>query len=760
MLRVGEVFAGYVIERQIGRGGMGELYLARHPRLPRLIAVKVLRPDFAADREIRARFEREADLIARLDHPNVVSVYDRGVEDGQLWIAMQYVDGVDASTLDPATLPPERAVHIIGETAKALDYAHAVGVLHRDVKPANIMLARPSPGHGERVLLTDFGIGRLRDDTRNLTRTGTLTATMAYASPEQLSGARPDHRSDQYSLACTLFWLLCGSTPFEADDVAAVVAGHLHFPPPRVSSRRPGLPSALDAVLVRALAKKPDDRFASCAEFAAAALRGVQDTTDTAPSTAVVSGPIGATTFVNADPPQRGSAVPGVPPYPATAPPSNPTGAPETPPPIPARATGTRPPVRRRVGQWVTVGALGLVVILVVAAGIIWATWDSGSDKASSASGGSARPADDHVALFAGIQPAALLDQQGGQITPPTPALDPAGYGGATCAPVSIAMTGPLSGDNAPLGENVLGGVRLAVARFTARNPECRVTVKEFDSQSDPRIATQVAPRIVNDTSVVALIGPVFSGETRATGQTYSDAGLPFLTPSAVNSILSTLGWRTFFRGLADDNLEGPVIARHLAASFGRVCVLRDDSDYGNALARGVTAGLGAAAVPECAFAIKSGEDPAAAVNRVVASAPDAVFYAGYYSEAAPLVQRLRQAGSSATFVSADGSFDPEFVTRAYGSASGALLFCPCAPPTDHFLDDYRSANGGAAGAYSVEAYDLTAIVLQGIASGHVTRADLVSYLRGYSGIGMAHDYQWTSAGDLTEPRIWLYRVG
>ncbi|UGT64153.1 serine/threonine-protein kinase [Nocardia asteroides] len=290
MLANGEVFAGYVIERQLGRGGMGSVYLAKHPRLPRMTALKLLNREMFFDKEVRARFEREADLVARLDHPNIVTVYDRGIEEEQLWISMQYVDGIDAASVEPQTLPPERAVQIIKETADALDYAHGMGVLHRDVKPANILLARSTAGRGERVYLTDFGIARLRDDTGHLTQTGTFTATLAYASPEQLTGATLDHRSDQYSLACTLFWLFTGSGPFAATNPAQVIQGHLQSAPPALSSARPGLSYALDGVLAKAMAKRPDDRFESCSAFAAAAQHALSN--PSTPSLPLVGGPV------------------------------------------------------------------------------------------------------------------------------------------------------------------------------------------------------------------------------------------------------------------------------------------------------------------------------------------------------------------------------------------------------------------------------------------------------------------------------------
>ncbi|MFE3257169.1 protein kinase [Nocardia sp. NPDC059091] len=273
MLSPGENFAGYVIERELGRGGMGAVYLARHPRLPRWIALKVLNSEYHGDTATHTRFEREADLAARLNHPGVVTVYDRGVEHGRLWIAMQYVDGTEAEAV--TDMPPERAVEIVTATADALDYAHRVGVLHRDVKPANILLARETREQQAGVLLTDFGIARLQEDTGRLTGSGSVMATLAYAAPEQLQNHPVDHRSDQYSLACTLFRLLTGVPLFPAADLGAIVKSHLYDRPPSVASLRPGLPTALDPVLARALAKNPEERYPSCSEFAAAAQRAL-----------------------------------------------------------------------------------------------------------------------------------------------------------------------------------------------------------------------------------------------------------------------------------------------------------------------------------------------------------------------------------------------------------------------------------------------------------------------------------------------------
>ncbi|WP_433194047.1 serine/threonine-protein kinase [Nocardia sp. CA-107356] len=269
----GTVFAGYVIERVLGSGGMGAVYVAKHPRLPRRDALKVLSDDHSTDAEFRARFIREAELAARLDHPNIVAVHDRGVQDGRLWIAMQFVDGIDAAQLirrGPAELTPDRALHIIDAAARGLDEAHRVGMLHRDVKPANILL-QPRPGQPDRVYVTDFGIARAAIETTALTEVGSVLATLAYAAPEQLMAGQVDHRADVYALGCTLFELLTGQKPFPRTTAVAVMQAHIQDPPPRATAANPALPQAIDDVIARAMAKNPEHRHPSCGALADAA---------------------------------------------------------------------------------------------------------------------------------------------------------------------------------------------------------------------------------------------------------------------------------------------------------------------------------------------------------------------------------------------------------------------------------------------------------------------------------------------------------
>ena len=244
-LAVGQVFAGYTILRVLGTGAMGTVYLAKHPRLPREDALKVLPAELTVNPEFRARFVREAELAASLSHPNIVGIYDRGEQDGQFWISMTYVAGTDARVLCQqfsGGLPVSEALPIVSAVASALDYAHHRGLLHRDVKPANILLTEPDD-QPRRVFLADFGIARLVDDPTGLTATNMAVGTVAYAAPEQLKGESLNGRADQYALACTAFHLSAGVPPYDASNPAVVITCHVSAAPPsivRVARSWPG----------------------------------------------------------------------------------------------------------------------------------------------------------------------------------------------------------------------------------------------------------------------------------------------------------------------------------------------------------------------------------------------------------------------------------------------------------------------------------------------------------------------------------------
>ncbi|MFB8003620.1 protein kinase [Nocardia sp. NPDC056000] len=259
--------AGYRVLRLLGRGAMGSVYLAQHPRLSRVVALKILHPELCADDAARSAFDREAALASQLVHPNIVTVFDRsGQADAALWLSMRHIDGGDVKTILAAAsagLPLDQVADLATDIGHALDFAHHQGVLHRDVKPANILIEH-DPRHGKRALLADFGIARTLDAPLTLT---SIKATFAYAAPERFTQQPVDQRADIYSLGCTVFQLLTGRLPFPYPSPQQVISAHLTERPPRPSQVREQLPTALDDVLANALAKDPDERYQSCADL-------------------------------------------------------------------------------------------------------------------------------------------------------------------------------------------------------------------------------------------------------------------------------------------------------------------------------------------------------------------------------------------------------------------------------------------------------------------------------------------------------------
>jgi tRNA A-37 threonylcarbamoyl transferase component Bud32/CheY-like chemotaxis protein len=270
---LGTVLAGYRIEELIGRGGMGLVYRAEHLNLRRRAAIKIIAPELAEASGFRERFNREARIAAALQHPNIVTVYDAGEADGLLYIAMQYIEGSDLSTVlrNQGRLRPYRALDVCRQIGAALDAAHENGLIHRDVKPANVLI------EGRTAFLTDFGLTKRIEGTQTqLTKAGDVVGTIHYVAPEQIEGGCVDARTDIYSLGCLVYHCLSGELPFARDTDVAVIYAHLSEEPPRLASVRPELPAGLDAVIAKALEKAPERRFKTCADLISAA-RAVVD---------------------------------------------------------------------------------------------------------------------------------------------------------------------------------------------------------------------------------------------------------------------------------------------------------------------------------------------------------------------------------------------------------------------------------------------------------------------------------------------------
>jgi serine/threonine-protein kinase len=270
---VGRRVADYLVEREIGRGGMAVVYRARDLRLDRTVALKLLAPELARNDTFRKRFTHESRVAASIDHPHIVPVFEAGETDGLLYIAMRYVPGQDLRVLldRMGPLPAVAAGRIAAQVASALDAAHAHDLVHRDVKPGNVLVAEGTDSdHPEHVYLTDFGLTKKSLSLTGFTTVGQFVGTLDYVAPEQISGRPVDGRCDVYSLGCVVFETLAGAPPFRRDDDMALLWAHQFDPAPPLTGERPDLPAGVDAVMAKALAKSPEDRYGSCGEFVAA----------------------------------------------------------------------------------------------------------------------------------------------------------------------------------------------------------------------------------------------------------------------------------------------------------------------------------------------------------------------------------------------------------------------------------------------------------------------------------------------------------
>jgi ABC-type branched-subunit amino acid transport system substrate-binding protein len=745
------MFGPYRLVTMLGRGGMGEVWRAVDTSQDdRTVALKVLGAWLGDAADVTDRFRREAALAASLQSPHIIPIHRYGAIDGRMFIDMPLVDGADLSELIAAgPLDPERAVSIIEQVADALDVAHRARMVHRDVKPSNVLVTG-RPGR-EFVYLVDFGIARSLDGTK-ITASGAVIGSPDYMAPERFTddGTGGDLRVDVYALGCVLFQVLTGRTPFGTTSMPAAVHAHLYREPPRPSQDAAGVPAAFDAVIATAMAKDPARRYQSAGALAAAA------------RAALGGGPPVPM------PPPRGTPAPAMaptwtPPAPVAAAPAQ-SGERQhlattwTPP----ASTPPPPPTGPRRGWWMAGIGAGIAVLLVV---VIAVTTSNAPSGGAGPSAGGPTGAAGSTTTAAGIAPlTGRAAAPAAQLAVPADAADPAGNGAATCSGVSLAFVGAETGPNAALGINIINGVQLAVTRHNAANPGCQVTTKKYDTAGDPGKAPGVVTQATSAPDVIGAVGLPFSGESKATGAIFEQTGLAHLTPSASNPSLTTSNWRTFFRGLGNDAAQGPAAARFLDSRLQAtsVCVIQDGSDYGRGVAQGVTATLGSKAAG-CQATVATGQQDFSAVARqVVGARADAVYFGGYYQEGSPLAKQLTAAGFTGAFVSDDGVKDDQFIQLTGSAADGTYVTCPCAPGelAGSFSAAYRSASGGALpGTYSVESYDLATILLAGIDSGATTRQKLLDFVRSYSGDGVAKHYQWTPSGELSDPPTHLYQV-
>jgi branched-chain amino acid transport system substrate-binding protein len=320
---------------------------------------------------------------------------------------------------------------------------------------------------------------------------------------------------------------------------------------------------------------------------------------------------------------------------------------------------------------------------------------------------------------------------------------------------------GATTGDAGALGQNMVGGIKLALDEYNKDHADCKVGLKVSDSQGDPAKAPALATKIVQDTSIIGLVGPGFSGESLATGKTFYEAGLPSISPSATNATITQQGWTTWHRVIGNDSIQGAADVKYMENTAGakKIYLIHDDQDYSVGLAGFVKTALGSAMIGEDAVQQKQ-TDFGPTVTKVTAASPDAVFYAGYYPEGGLLCKQLRQAGYKGLFMSGDGSEDPAFVTTAGAQAAeGAILSAPAAPAPADFNKKYKAVNGKDSGLYSTQSYDATNIFLKGIEAGKTSHADMNSFIGSYSGTGVSGPIKFDSKGDISAQTIYAYKV-
>ncbi|MFC6707306.1 branched-chain amino acid ABC transporter substrate-binding protein [Flexivirga alba] len=351
------------------------------------------------------------------------------------------------------------------------------------------------------------------------------------------------------------------------------------------------------------------------------------------------------------------------------------------------------------------------------------------------------------------------------KIAVPTDAVKPAGDGKATCATnTTIAYVGAETGANAQLGINIYNGVQLALNEHNKANPKCQVKFKKFDTEGDPSKATGPVTQAVNDKNIVGVIGLPFSGESKSTGKIFQQAGLAHITPSATNPSLTENKWTTFFRGLANDNVQGPAAAALATKQLGgkKIFVVQDDSDYGIGLAKTTEAALTGGTLVGTDKVTTGQKDFSATAQKVVNSKADVIFYAGYYAEGAPLDQQLVQKGFKGAFIGPDGVKDDQFIKQAGDASKNAYFTCPCIPGDliPSFATAYKAVSGGQLpGTYSVEGYDAATIMLTAIDKGKSTRPTMLDFIKTYDADGLSKKYKWNSKGELETLPVYGYKV-
>ncbi len=732
----------YEIRRQVGRGAMGVVYEAWDPAIARRVAIKALRLEvFESSQvpDVRERFRREAQSAGRLSHPHIVTIFDYGEHEGTPYIVMEFMVGNELSRIlqRGTRLPISEIVRLMTQLLSALGYAHENKVVHRDIKPANILILDDGS-----LKVVDFGIARV--EASNLTDTGALMGTPAYMSPEQFLSMPVDERSDIFSAGVILYELLTGDKPFTG-SVTTIMQKVLHQDPLEPSVLNPTLSAAWDAVVKRAIAKKPDARFNSARQFAETIKQTFEaqnvsisvnvsmkrDTGDLYAGETLRPATAAAPPAAPPKPPEAPRAAPPPPP----PPPPPPKVAPKPPAPQPAPAPGLS---RSEQAQYWVAGLVVAAVIAVGAAFYLKAKSDQEAQdavmrdaiqfakakaepeapKVEPAAPPSPPPAAAGLPATAPGQPSAAPEAPA-----PAPAAPEAAPANLPPIEIRIGSVAPLTGGIAHLGKDNENGVRLALeeanaAKLRVGGRLARFVLRPQDDKAYPKAGVAAANKLVG-AKVAGVVGHLNSGTSIPAARVYNEAGIPAISGSASNPRLTALGFKGQFRVIGHDDHQGPAIAAYISSTIrpGNIAIVDDGTPYGEMMANGVEKSLLALRVivlPR-AQGTDSTKDWGTVLAKLAGYSPDVIFYGGMDNTAGPLLAQARERGMRMPFVTSDGGCTDSMTRLAGRAAEGMLCSQTGIPPTaadPRFLDAYKRRFKSAPILFAPFTYDAAMILI------------------------------------------------
>lgn len=699
---VGRRLGKYEIRAEVGRGGMGTVYLAHDPLLQRRVAVKVLAPHLAGEPALIERFGREARAAARLKHPNIVTIYDVGQEGSTYYFVMEYVDGpsLARALAQRGPMSPGGALRLLRPLASALDYAHGQGLVHRDVKPGNILLdPRGEPALG------DFGIARAAQDSR-LTTTGTLVGTPEYMSPEQARGDEVDHRTDLYSLAIVAYEILGGQPPFGGSTPHGVLYRQVHEAPPPLRQPRAGelaWPAAVDAVLQKALAKEPGQRYETAGAFVEALAGALGAAQPGAGQGAVVPAPVAGAHRPAADD-ETTVLVGGAAQGPPAARDRDPERTAAAPRPFPPEQTAARPQEpRRRTWLW---PALGLLLIVAAAALAL-------------------------ALLARDGQPGPQAGAPGPAPTAPGPACDDPGGCVELAAgqPILLGYLLVVAGPDAALGIDTWRGLELALAEGREIRGHS-VELRGEDGGCTAEGGLLAANELARDPNLVAVVGTSCSNEAREAIPVLCRAGIPLVSPSNTAIELTApdrpADYWCYLRTAYNDAAQGVAAAHFAREALGlsRAATIHDGSSYSLQLQEVFSREFELLGGTVTAREAVAPREPAArqVLAALARTEPQVLYYPVFVESGAPLTQEARRMEGlgQVALLGSDGLFSPDFLQAAGEAARGFYWTSPDLAAFDagygalveRYEQQYREM---PIGPYHAHAYDAANLILGAI---------------------------------------------